>query len=377
MPSKMARASRKKASMPAALAGEERAELPRVGAPVARHVEAERPDAIGVVERQPLDLAGDTEPVEHRRDRPAGPRAGDIVHAGIEAEHALGPVVLDLAVPVVREAATTSCCSATTTLAPASASRAAAVRPPLPAPMTATSYAPSLCVPPIAGAGQSWASCRPSRRRSTARTSSFGPTTDVKPPRMPPITVGHRPSARTWASAKNRKMIAPYARDRPVDEHELGGVSDFGVLAARVFGRPGFAERRASKTEDAQADEGGGDCVVDRPGRSCEAGDTEQREEGQGGDLQRRRGPRPQAPPGRDGGKCKGESDGEARHAAPSGPRKRSVAAARGWRRRTSSWRSSIPEDDARSWRGDALIAVKGSGSARRGSGRRSRFTPS
>ena len=65
--------------------GKQVAEFADIVAPVARHVEGEARQAVGVIETPPFDPFGDAEPLQHRRDRAAGPYAGKIVRAGIEA----------------------------------------------------------------------------------------------------------------------------------------------------------------------------------------------------------------------------------------------------------------------------------------------------
>ncbi len=61
------------------------AEFADVVAPVARHVDGEARQAIGVIEASPFEPFADAEPLQHRRDGAAGPYAGKIVRAGIEA----------------------------------------------------------------------------------------------------------------------------------------------------------------------------------------------------------------------------------------------------------------------------------------------------
>ena len=67
------------------IGGKQAAEFADIVAPVARHVEGEARQAIGVIEASPFEPFGDAEPLQHRRDGAPGPYTGKIVRAGIEA----------------------------------------------------------------------------------------------------------------------------------------------------------------------------------------------------------------------------------------------------------------------------------------------------
>ena len=76
---------------------EETPEFAHVIAPVARHVEGETGEAVGVIEAPPVESSRHAEPLQDRGDGTAGPEPREVMRAGIEAVEAGRALVVRLA----------------------------------------------------------------------------------------------------------------------------------------------------------------------------------------------------------------------------------------------------------------------------------------
>ena len=206
------------------------AELTNVLAPVARRIDAAVAEHVAVVDAPPFDLLGDAEALEDAVQRAAGMEPRKIVRAGVEAINADRALMPLPAMKVLAEAAGDGFRLVDGDLSPASAMRAAAASPPIPAPTIATSRPSRLAK---SGAGQRNSPARAICRRIMKRMIALTPKTETSEPNANRPVVAHVGQPKWKAIASTRNKIPQKAEE-------------FGSPVGRVGSRPQPQRRRAN-----------------------------------------------------------------------------------------------------------------------------------